>query len=167
MKNLLIYCSLLVFLSACANCLQMNNLKMGMTEQEAINVMDRSPNKVRAAGNSKIIYYSCRGSMPNSGIKFIDNRLVAYGPEDNVNIVTAPLPTPPDIWTKDKNFDPEQFYKDKYDCAKQAEGNPSSANTSLSVIVGEGSINNTTKRSASKEYAFFVMCLEAKGYKRK
>ncbi len=166
MKIFFIYCSLLLFLSACANCKQMHSLQIGMSEQEVVKIMDRSPSKVSASSNSKIIYYSCRGSMPDSGMKFIDNKLVAYGPESQVNAdaSTSLVALTQNSWSKEGSTDANQFNKDKYDCAKQAER---SYATGGSGLVGMMKASQFEEKQDKKEYDFFVMCMESKGYKKK
>jgi hypothetical protein len=86
MKNLLFLCCLLSLITSCAfsNCKQMGQLQIGMSETQAIKIMDREPYKFSANGNTKYFYYSCRGSIPDSGIKFVGGNLAAYGPEENL-----------------------------------------------------------------------------------
>lgn len=74
-----------LILSGCAaNCTQMGKLNVGISEQEAIDIMARTPSKFSVEGNIRYVFYSCRGEMPDSVLKFADGKLVAYGPEDYI-----------------------------------------------------------------------------------
>jgi len=91
----------------------MGQLRVGMTEEEALKIMDRKPDKFNADRNAKYVYYSCRGSMPTSGIKFVNGKLVAYGPEDDLNKAIS--------WFK-LGVTEGDFRRDIAECTQQSTG---------------------------------------------
>jgi len=106
---------ILYFLSlvtACT-CTNMSQLRIGMTEDEALKIMGRGPSKVGAEINAKYLYFSCRGAMNTSGIKFVDGRLVAYGEEDFLNKT---------IWWFKLCVTEADFKRDISECTQQSTG---------------------------------------------
>lgn len=154
---------LLCLITACANnCTQMGHLHVGMTEEEALKIMGRDPDEFNATGNTKSVYYSCRGKMPNSGIKFIDGKLVAYGAEEVLK-GSAAKGTTMVSWSK-PGVTEEEFKRDLYECTKK---NPESSwSAGGGGLIGLALINRAESKSQEQANKMVIMCMEALGYKQ-
>jgi len=78
-----------VFLFGCAGSFQkMNNLKIGMTKQEAIEAVG-SPNSTSASGNVQYLKYRINSGIFSSDeyyVRLIDGKVEAYGQKGDFNL---------------------------------------------------------------------------------